>query len=168
MEIALTDWTIKLDEKPRHKSVVAAQNILVEWLLGNVDIQNLDQSATIEDTLKHAIQADPRLATELLQLERSLDEKQTIILATGMTFKKFKQLEDTIYEDDYRKLYDACVNALGGTAADFFEKSGTDSGLNPTMAMPENSESEISENLQNSSSEMSTVPLMDMTSTSQS
>lgn len=121
---------IEFDERPRHKSVVAVQNLMTDWLLKNIDLENIDGGLPIEAAMKQQVLRNPTLLLEVQELEASLAIDQTIMLSTSMTYKELKILKDTLYEDEYLKMYDISMEALGGSADSFFEIYDSDSNLN--------------------------------------
>ncbi len=126
----MTTESIKFHEKPKLASVERAQGVLMDWLLKNIDLQNMDISQDVEASMKTAILEQPELLPKLAMMERNLGADQTIMLATGMTHAEVQELRDDIAYEEWRNLLTKAEEVVGGSAADFFERWNIDSGLN--------------------------------------
>jgi len=151
--ITINGKEIELFEHPKHRAVQQVQDIMTSWMMEKIDMSAIDQDMALEDAIKQALMTNPKLASEITPMQRSLPFDQTIMLATGMTYKELQNFADDITESEYRKMYEASKAAIGGTAEDFFEyyNSGMSgmSMLSPiTVTLNEElSESETSTNL---------------------
>lgn len=156
----MTIESIQFHEKPKLASVERAQGVLMDWLLKNIDLQNVDISQDVEASMKSAIIGQPELLPKLATMETHLGADQTVMLATGMTHAEVLVLREDISYEDWRKLIDKAEEVVGGSAADFFEKWNIDSGLNLGSKLMEESgsPSETSESLPENSSGTSTGP----------
>jgi hypothetical protein len=167
MNITISGKEIELNERPKHKAVMQVQNIMTEWLMENIDLSNLAPSTSIEEALQQSLVSNPALAVSVNQMQQTLQIDQTIMLATGFSYKELNALKDEVFEDEYQQLYEGACKALGGNASDFFGAYSSGSFLNPKTKNRENFESETSTNQQVTSSETSTEPYEVKMSTSQ-
>lgn len=126
----MTEININFHEKPKLASVERAQGVLMDWLLKNIDLQNVDISQDVEASMKSAIIEQPDLLPKLAMMEKNLGADQTIMLATGMTHAEVLGLREDIPYEEWRALLSKAEEVVGGSAADFFEKWNIDSGLN--------------------------------------
>jgi len=122
-EISIDGKLIVLTERPKHRAVISVENIMTDWMMGNIDVKslNLNEGASIEDTLKQAMLQNSNVVAKVTKMQQTLELDKTIILATGYTLKELDDLKDDMYEDDYHRLFNASVHALGGTAEDFLD-----------------------------------------------
>lgn len=136
--MTINDLKVTFTERPKHRDVMAARNIMTDEIMKMVDIKNVDPSKNISDYLKEQISSKPELATKLSNLKTDLEVDQTIILATDLDYSTLQELKDEIYADDFIKLYEKSKEALGGKSAeDFFSiyPSSTDLSRNNQMGI---------------------------------
>lgn len=141
MEMEIADTKVTITDKPTHSATVYANNLMEHWLLKNIDITKYDKDDKLTEVLTQEVLDDPELAMQVLMLENSLDDEQTIILMTGMPPWKWDDLKDRMYEDEYQDLLGKCKKALGGTASDFFGRYGISSTLETTRKVPNTKQS---------------------------
>ena len=129
VEFTVGKQAFKLSSRPKHKDVKAIRNILTGWLLDRIDLSEIkgSKSISLEDALQKVILSDPRMALEVEDIESTLLSDQTIILATGLSYKELTTVKDDMYEDEYIELFDKCVEVLGGDANSFFVRYGSKS-----------------------------------------
>lgn len=125
---------IELIGRPKHRSVIQAQDIMTDWLLKTVDTNDIDQTVPLEVALQRAIVANPKHTMVISQMQQTLAIDQTIMLATGMEYHEIMELREDIYEDEYHDLYSKSREAIGGTAQDFFERYTTNMSLKQLVA----------------------------------
>lgn len=112
---------ITFDERPKHKSVVAARGIMTGEMLKLIDIKNIDPTKEITDFMTEKLEEDPEMVTKLANLKSEIELDQTIILSTGLDYSTLVELKEEMYADDFIELYEKSQKALGGkTAEDFF------------------------------------------------
>lgn len=170
MKVTIGEREIEFDERPRHKAIVAVQNLMTNWLLENINLKDIDGDLPIEIVMKQQVLRNPVLLIEIEEFEESLLIDQTIMLSTGMTYKELKLLKDSLYEDEYIEMYNAATKALGGTADSFFDIYDTNSNSMTKTSKKEKasvSESETSILPPEPLSEISTEPYQAKISTTQ-
>jgi NCAIR mutase (PurE)-related protein len=118
--ITIADQKIKLYEHPKHRAVQQVQDIMTTWMLEKVDMSTIDQDMELEDAIKQALMNNPKLASEITPMQRTLPLDQTIMLATNMSYKELQAIADDMTEAEYIKLYEESKKTIGGTANDFF------------------------------------------------
>lgn len=118
--ITIANREIELQEHPKHRAVQQVQDIMTTWMLAKVDMTTIDQNMELEDAIKQALINNPKLASEITPMQRTLPLDQTIMLATNMTYEELQDIADDITEAEYIKLYEESKKAIGGTANDFF------------------------------------------------
>lgn len=158
MKEMIGDREIEFDERPRHKSVVAVQNLMTNWLLANIDLKDIDNSLRVEVGLRQQIFKNPTLLIAVEEMEASMEIDQTIMLSTTMTYKELVALKEDLYEDEYLQMYEASKSAIGGSAKDFLKVYDTDSKSRTIPKILENHTQPLatSEHPQEISSEIST------------
>jgi len=119
--MTINGMDITFDERPKHKSVVAARGIMTGEMLKLIDMKNIDPTKGITDFMSDKLTEDPEMVTKLANLKSEIELDQTIILATGLDYSTLVELKEEMYADVFVELYDKSVKALGGkTAEDFF------------------------------------------------
>ncbi|AKB37354.1 hypothetical protein MSSAC_2764 [Methanosarcina siciliae C2J] len=122
---------IPLRKNPSHGSVKRVSRITEDWLLMKLGIQGFRKFSSLKkkgQDLKQAMFGEnPDLMIEFLALQDSIGEFQTIMLVTSWNLQKMLGFEEDATEDEYQNLLKRCIEALGGTAADFFGSSNTGS-----------------------------------------
>jgi len=128
--MTINDMKVKFTERPKHRSVMEARNIMTKEIMKMVDIKNVDPSKSISDYLKEQIASDPNIAIKLSNLKTDLEVDQTIMLATDLDYSTLQEVKDEIYADEFIELYEKSKEALGGkTAEDFFNIYPTNTDL---------------------------------------
>lgn len=128
--VTMNDTKITFTERPKHKSVMAARNIMTQEIMKMVDIKNVDPSKSISDYLKEQIADDPDIAIKLSNLKSDLEVDQTILLATNLDYTSLQELKEEIYADEFIELFEKSKKALGGKSAeDFFNIYPTSTDL---------------------------------------
>lgn len=158
MEIEVAGRTIVLDERPRHRAVKNARNIMRDFTLRNISLKDAQPNEELGDIIQRSVERDGDMAIKMADLNESLNEYQTIILATGMSYVQLSNMVEDMYEDEYTLLLEKSIEVLGGDAQYFFENSGTCSISKQTQKNQPPSESRTSENHVNSSSSTSEKP----------
>ena len=120
MKITINEQEIELHEHPKHRAVQQVQDIMTGWMIDKIEMSSIDPGMPMEDAIKAALLSNPGLATEIASLQRTLPFDQTIMLATTMSYKELQELTNEITEAEYRELYKASRDAIGGSAEDFF------------------------------------------------
>jgi hypothetical protein len=121
---------ITFDERPKHKSVVAARGIMTGEMLKLIDIKNIDPTKDVSAFMADKLEKDPDIVTKLADLKAEIELDQTIILATGLDYSTLVELKEEMYADDFVALYEKSTKALGGkTAEDFFSIYPTSTNL---------------------------------------
>ena len=128
--ITINGKEIELHEHPKHRAVLQVQGIMTTWMMGEIDISKLDPNMELKTAIKHALMENPNMATEIEPMQRMLPFDQTIMLSTNMSYKELQKLNDEITEAEFRELYEASCDAIGGTADYFF--GYYDSGMSGT------------------------------------
>jgi len=137
---------IQLREKPTHGSVKRVSKIEADWMFmklgGIAGLRKFKSLKRDGDDFKTKLFEDqPELMIEFMDFQERLGEYQTIMLATGWDLQEMIDFEvgseDEISEEDYQTLLKRCIAALGGTAADFFGTSPTDSLSQENETKPE-------------------------------
>lgn len=118
--ITINNKDIELHEQPKHKAVQQVQDIMTTWMMNKIDLSQLDPDMALEDAIKQSLVTNPELASEITPMQRMLPFDQTIMLATNMSYGELQGISDEITEAEYRELYEASRDAIGGTADDFF------------------------------------------------
>jgi len=136
--ITIAGQKIKLYENPKHRAVQQVQDIMTSWMLDKVDMNTIDQDMELEDAIKQALINNPKLASEITPMQRTLPLDQTIMLATNMSYKELQALADDITEAEYINLYEESRKSIGGTANDFFGVyiTGTSGMMGPAEPQP--------------------------------
>lgn len=134
--ITINRKEIELYEQPKHRAVLQVQDIMTTWMMEKVDMSKLDPNVALEDAIKQALMTNPNLATEIAPMQRMLPFDQTIMLATNMSYGELQNLTNDVTEAEYRELYKGSMDAIGGTADDFFDyyssgMSGTKATMQP-------------------------------------
>lgn len=112
---------ITFDERPKHKSVIAARGIMTGEMLKLIDMKDIDPNKDVSAFMTEKLESDPAIVTKLTDLKAEVELDQTIILATGLAYSTLAELKEEMYAEDFVELYDKSVKALGGkTAEDFF------------------------------------------------
>lgn len=158
MEIEIAGRTITLHEKPKHLSVRNARNILRDFTLRNISMKDVGPNEELGAVIQRSINGDGDLAIKMADLNESLNDYQTIILATGLTYTELSGLVEDMYEDEYTLLLEKSVEAMGGDAQHFFESSATGSSWKQKPKNRALSESKTSESHVSSSSSTSEKP----------
>jgi hypothetical protein len=119
--MTINGMKIKFDERPKHKSVVAARGIMTGEMLKLIDINTVDPTQDITDFMSKKLAEDPEMVSKLSNLQSEIALDQTIILSTGLDYSTLVEMKEEMYADEYIELYEKSMEALGGkTAEDFF------------------------------------------------
>ncbi|MFZ2499531.1 hypothetical protein [Methanosarcina sp.] len=142
---------IPLREKPSHGSVKRVQRITEDWTLMKIGLpgirkyldskkktkaENTEEEKTDTYLKSFLMDENPDLLFELISLQESEGEYQTIMLPTGWNLQKMMAFEEEASEEDYQVLLRRCIEIMGGTAADFFGTSRTGSSSRPVENQP--------------------------------
>ena len=139
--ITINGKEIELYEQPKHRAVLQVQDIMTTWMMDKVEMSSIRPEIPMEDALKEILLSRPELTTDMASMQRTLQFDQTIMLATNMSYKELQNVTNNVTEVEYRELYEASRDAIGGTAEDFFGyynsgMSGTKVGI-PQELQPE-------------------------------
>lgn len=130
--ITINGKDIELHERPKHRAVLQVQGIMTTWMIDKVEMSSIHPEIPMEEALKEILLSNPELATEIASMQCTLQFDQTIMLSTNMSYSELQELNNEITEADYRELYEASRDAIGGTAEDFFDYYS--SGMSGTKA----------------------------------
>jgi len=112
---------IEFNERPKHKSVVAARGIMTQELMKMVDMSEVDPSAGVAEYIQSQIAEKPEIVERLGELQADVSIDQTIILATNLQYTTLQDMKEDMYADEFIELYEKSKKALGGKdAEDFF------------------------------------------------
>lgn len=125
-DFSINGQMVSLSSRVKHKTVRKTQNIMTDWMLTHIDLETLVASgeqgeASIGEMLKAAITANPKLASEIQDLENSMILDQTIMLASNLDHSVLLEIKENAYEDEYIGLYEKSCELLGGNANNFFD-----------------------------------------------
>ena len=118
--ITINGKEIELYEQPKHLAVLQVQDIMTTWMMDKVEMSSIRPEIPMEDALKEILLSRPELTTEMASMQRTLQFDQTIMLATNMSYKELQNVTNNVTEVEYRELYEASRDAIGGTADYFF------------------------------------------------
>lgn len=124
---------ISFNERPKHKSVTAARGIMTRELMKLLDVSDIDPTKGVSDALNTMIVENPELASHISALQSELELDQTIMLSTELQYSTLQELKEEMYADEFIKLYEKSMEALGGKSAeDFFAIYPTSTSLDPS------------------------------------
>lgn len=132
MEIEIAGRILELHEKPKHRAVKSARNIMRDWALRNLPLDRFGPNDKIDELIKQEMAVNRDVAISIVDINETIEDDQTIMLATGLTYQELCELKNELYEDEYVLLLEKSKEAIGGTASDFFENSYTGSNSKPT------------------------------------
>lgn len=160
MNISIAGRIFELHEKPKHRSVKSANNIMRDWALRNLPLDRIDPSKELDKIIQQEMETNRDIAISVVDINEALEDDQTIMLATGLTYQELCKLKDELYEDEHKLLLEKSKDAIRGSASDFLENSGTGSNSKPVKKPNRSrSRSATSENPVKSSSKTSGEPL---------
>jgi hypothetical protein len=143
---------------PRRGSVRRVQNLKTSWYLKHIPLEKLDQKMTLDQAFQECLKSDPALMGELMEFQQDVEEIQTIMLATTLTYDGVRQLEDELSVEEFDNFVQICRDAVGGGVQDFFGGSGSDINSKNQNEKPENRESMNSPDQHGGSTAESTMP----------
>lgn len=114
---------IPLFEEPTHRAAQLALNYRLYWYYKNVPKKYFqDETAKIEDVIKTWFEECPDAIIFVETAINGFEEKQTLLLATNLSYADVEELDTQLSWVEYQKLIDKCRNILNGGADSFFKK----------------------------------------------